>query len=148
LALVIVEADTVAAGVKIPIKTGAAGATYDNESGVALYKEDGDNYTLVAKSANDGTVFNTAGLIEIDFATPVNITAGNYYIGVLSNISGGTGAVIVTSGISADFNYNFFGSSPNGAFITTQSTFPTAISKTAIDSGKSATVLLNILTTN
>jgi hypothetical protein len=95
---VVVQKETIATGVQW--FQGTQGVyTANNTNGVALYSVDPTTFviTKIAESTNDGNIWKgTTGTVQTkDFATPVTIQPGLYYIGALYNSSAQTTAPVV-----------------------------------------------------
>jgi hypothetical protein len=62
--------------------------TADNTNQIGLYTSDGTNLTLVASSADDGAIWESAaGVRQKAFSSTYAATAGSYWIGALANWS-------------------------------------------------------------
>lgn len=74
---------------KIGYGTGVAAVTYvsDEYNGLGLYSYSAGTATKIDMTANDGTMFNTAGYFEKSLTTSHTLLPGVYYVRVLSNSS-------------------------------------------------------------
>jgi hypothetical protein len=95
---VVVQKETIATGVQW--FQGSQGVyTANNTNGVALYSVNPTTYvvTKIAESTNDGNIWkgSTGSVQTKDFATPVTIQPGLYYIGALYSSSAQTTAPVV-----------------------------------------------------
>lgn len=108
-----VKNDTTVNGVKIDITTASSSVVYGLENSLQLYKYNGGTATKVATTANDGTVYDSPeGWICIPFTSPVRISKGYYGIGILTYMTSGTPASILTAGINP-YDYYGIGYYPN-----------------------------------
>jgi hypothetical protein len=129
---VLVQKETIATGVQW--FQGTQGVyTANNTNGVALYSVNPTTYvvTKIAESTNDGNIWkgSTGSVQTKDFATPVTIQPGLYYIGALYSSSAQTTAPVVWGTATGQLINNSRGlnvipySTKNG-----QSTFPATYS--------------------
>lgn len=68
---------------RICLGIGTAGATFvAGQNFIGLYNAAG---TLLASSADQSTNWTNVGLVKSDMASPINVTAGNYFVGFIMN---------------------------------------------------------------
>lgn len=105
--------------------------TADNENRVGLYTYSAGTMTLVASSANDGTLWSTVGTSTYGskaFTGTYSASAGLYFVGALYNSSAQTTAPTVggsTVSVAAQNTIDFTNSAKLSSYVTT-ATLPTS----------------------
>lgn len=90
ISMCINQSDTVISSVRIKVQTASGTPTYSNFNGVVVYSVDGDVLTKIGESANDGTIFNTVGLIDIPLIAEAEVEKGVVAIEIVVSMSAGT----------------------------------------------------------
>lgn len=103
---VYLEKDTTSTGVAFFQVTQGV-FTANNFNGLALYSYSGGTVTQIATTANDGNIWKNASntWVQVAWTSPVVLTAGVYFIGMLYSSSAGTAPSVGSTSIFNNQNY-------------------------------------------
>jgi hypothetical protein len=107
-------------GVKLLMRTKGS-YTANNNNRVGLYSYSAGTLTLVASSANDGTLWQTATsgtLFSVPFSSTYAAAAGVYFVGFIYSSSAQTTAPVIGAGVTLPVSAQTSADFTNSAFLT------------------------------
>jgi hypothetical protein len=107
-------------GVKFLMRTKGS-YTANNNNRVGLYSYSAGTLTLVASSANDGTLWQTATsgtLFSVPFSSTYAAAAGVYFVGFIYSSSAQTTAPVIGAGVTLPVSAQTSADFTNSAFLT------------------------------